>query len=67
MDKDITHENYIKVLEDNKPIPAGVSAIRSFQHAIYTITQNKTALTTFYDKMKMRSVIDCIPFGYIET
>jgi hypothetical protein len=42
-------------------------SIRSINQQIYTIKQNKIALTSFYDKMKMLDFINCIPFGYLNN
>jgi hypothetical protein len=51
--KEITHDDYITVLETNKPVAKTVMSIRSFDHQLYTFQQSKTALTSFYDKMVM--------------
>ena len=48
--KDITHNDYVKVLESNEPNKKKVVRITSKNHQLYTITQEKTALTNFYDK-----------------
>ena len=62
--KDITHNDYVKVLETNEPIKKKVVRITSKNHQLYTITQEKTALTSFYDKQVMIDSINCVPFGY---
>ena len=38
--------------------------IRSFNHQLNTVKQNKIALTYFYDKMQMTDKINCVPCGY---
>ena len=43
-----------------------VVSIRSFNHELFTVLQNKTALTSYYDKMKMNNGNECVPFGYME-
>ena len=63
---DIKHEDYINVLNTNKPKKCNVVSIRSFNHELFTVLQNKTALTSYYDKMKMLSGNECVPFGYME-
>ena len=63
---DIRHEDYINVLNTNKPKNCKVVSKRSFNHELFTILQNKTALTTYYDKMKMNGGNECVPFGYME-
>jgi hypothetical protein len=62
--KEITHDDYITVLETNKPVAKTVMSIRSFDHQLYTFKQSKTALTSFYDKMVMVDAVNCKPFGY---
>ena len=41
-------------------------SIRSFNHELFTVLQTKTALTSYYDKMKIVSGNECVPFGYME-
>ena len=38
--------------------------VRGKVHQIYTIKENKVALTSYYDKMKLMNANDCIPYGY---
>ena len=56
--EDITHDDYVK--ENQK----GGIRITSKKHQLYTITQEKTALTSFYDKQVMIGSINCVPSGY---
>ena len=62
--KEITHENYIDVLTTNIPLIKNITSIRSHNQQLYTTAQNKVALTSYYDKMKMLNSIDCVPFVY---
>jgi hypothetical protein len=62
--KEIKHENYVQVLETSVPIKKDVVRITSKNHQLQTITNNKTALTNFYDKQVMLDSINCVPFGY---
>jgi hypothetical protein len=64
---EIKHGDYQDVLNTNKQISKKVMSIRSINQQIYTIKQNKIALTSFYDKMKMLDSINCIPFGYLNN
>ena len=41
----VTHDEYIAVLETNKPVAKTVMSIISFDHKLYTFKQSKTALT----------------------
>ena len=43
-----------------------ITSIRSYKHQIYTIKENKVALTSYYDKMKLIDGNTCIPYGYLE-
>ena len=62
--KEITHNDYVNVLNTNNPISKTVTSIRSFDHQLYTTKVDKVALTSFYDKMCMINKITCRPFGY---
>jgi len=42
-----------------------VVSIRSSNHELFKVLQTKTTLTSYYDKMKMVSGIECVPFGYM--
>ena len=64
--KEIKHQDYETVLNTDKPINKTVTSIRSFNHQLFTYVQNKTALTSYYDKMKMTDRNTCIPFGYLD-
>ena len=61
---EIEHKDYVHVLETNEPISKTVTSIRSFNHQLFTYVQNKTALTSFYDKMHMVDNNTCVPFGF---
>ena len=64
--KIITHNDYKTVLETNEPMKREITSIRSFKHQIYTIKENKVALTSYYDKMKLIDGNTCTPYGYLE-
>ena len=40
--------------------------IRSLDHQLYTLIQDKVALSTFYDKFKMINNMEKVPYGYNE-
>ena len=61
---EINHKDYVDVLETDEPVRRDVTSIRSFNHQVCTYKQNKVALTSHYDKMKMLSRNECVPFGY---
>ena len=61
---DITHKDYVDVLDTNKSIKRDASSIRSFNHQIYTFKQSKIALTSVYGNMQMTDNVNCVPYGY---
>ena len=61
---EITNDNYIKTLVTNEKLTKKVTSIRSFNHELFLFEQEKTALPSYYDKMKMIDNINCEPFGY---
>ena len=63
---EITHKDYVKVLETNEQEKRTVMSFRSFDHEVYTCVSNKIALSSFYDKLKMLDPINCEPYGYIK-
>ena len=65
--KELSHEDYRKVMTTNKTADRKVMSIRSFDHQLYTYEQSKTALSSWYDKMQMVDAINCVPFGYAPT
>lgn len=65
--KEITHADYNNVLETGKKLNRDVVSIRSFEHQLYTVKTNKTALTAYYDKMFMNDKNTCSPFGYYKN
>ena len=46
---EISHMNYFNTLYTDKKCTRNVCSIRSFNHELFTYTQNKIALTNFYD------------------
>jgi hypothetical protein len=64
VDKEINNDDYKNVLNTNSILRKDVISIRSFNHEVFTTLENKVALTSFYDKMRLESPIECVPFGY---
>ena len=50
---EIENKNYVDVLTASEPVKRNVTAIRSFDHQLYTYKAKKVALTGFYDKLEM--------------
>ena len=42
-------------------------SFRSYNHEVFTILNNKIALSSFYDKMKMIDSVNNVPFGITTT
>ena len=62
---EISHNDYINVLNNNEPIKRDVISIRSFDHQLFTHKAiGKVALTSFYDKFKMIDNNNNLPYGY---
>ena len=61
VEKDTNHDNYVNVLETNDGVKRDVMSIRSFKHEICTYKQNKVALTSFYDNMRMVDSMNISP------
>ena len=66
VEKDVKHSEYVQAKTTNVNIEKDMTTIRSFKHRIYTIKQTKTALTSFYDKMRMLDDSNCVPFGFLD-
>jgi len=63
--KEICHADYVNVLTTDKTEKRNVCSIRSFNHELFTFVQEKVALTSYYDKMKMLDYNTCVPFGFV--
>ena len=42
-----------------------ITSIRSFNQALFTRSNMKDGLGSYYDKFNMLNKIDCVPFGFI--
>ena len=66
VENEIKDDDYETVLTTDQPIDKEVTSIRSFNHQLSTYVRKKTALTSYYDKMRMTDRNNCIPFGFLE-
>ena len=64
---EITHEDYVNVLNTDKKEIRNVCSIRSFNHQLFTFVQDKIALSSYYDKLKMINYNEGVPYGYIKV
>ena len=62
--KEIKHEDFVNTLNSNHILKRDNVNFRSFNHQVYTITQSKIALTSFYDRMHLMDSIHTVQFGY---
>ena len=61
-----THADYINVCNTTVPINRDITSFRSYKHEVFTIKQNKTCLSSFYDKMYMVDSNNCTPYGFVK-
>ena len=61
---EIKHSNYINTLITGQRLTKSIVSIRSLNHQLYTIQQDKICLNSYYDKMQMLNKFDCVPFGF---
>ena len=64
-DKTIKTDDYKWVLDSNQIQTRTIYGIRSFNQQLYTTCEDKVALASFYDKLKMHDSINCEPFGFM--
>ena len=48
--KDVSHQDYVDCLFEERKFMHTMQAIRSFKHLLYTIKQNKVSLSPYDDK-----------------
>jgi len=65
--KEISHNDYIDVLETNEKQSRKVYSIRSFNHELFTYAQNKTALTSWNDKTYLIDSNNSTPYRYYKN
>ncbi len=64
---EISHKDYTDVLENNETKTRQVYSIRSFNHELFTYTQNKIALTSWSDKSYLIDGNNSTPYGYYKN
>ncbi|WP_221935842.1 hypothetical protein, partial [Klebsiella pneumoniae] len=63
--KKIKFENYLDCLKNNKTYKATYNTIRSYNHQIFSITEEKKSLSTYDDKRKhLTNGINTLPYGH---
>ncbi len=63
-DKTMEFSDYKRVLDSIQTRTRTIYGIRSFIQQLYTTCEDKIALSSFYEKLKMIDSINCEPFGF---
>jgi hypothetical protein len=63
----IHFDQYKQCLEQNYTKTASVTSIRSTKHNVYTVNQQKVALSCFDDKRYLLNNIKSLPYGHYKT
>ena len=67
VEKTLPFNTYKNTLDTDKTVRREITNIRSFNQELFTASNMKDCLTSYYDKMKMIDKINCEPFGYIQS
>ena len=64
----IKFSDYKKCIEDDShTLSVKINSIRSYKHKIYSILQNKVALSSYDDKRYYLNSIDSLSYGHYKT
>ena len=62
--KDISHQDYVDCLFEERKYMHTMQTIRSSKHLLYTIKQNKVSLSPYYDKRYLvDDWVSSLPYG----
>ena len=63
--KDISYQDYVDYLFEERKSMHTMQTIRSFKHQLYTIKQNKVSLSPYDDKRYLLDDgVSSLPYGY---
>ena len=63
--KDISHQDYVDCLFEERKFMHTMQTIRSFKHQLYTIKQNKVSLSPYDDKRYLLDDgVSSLPYGH---
>ena len=65
--KTLPFKTYQNTLEKDQTVRREITSIRSFNQELFSTSNPKDCLTSYYDKMKMLNNIECEPFGFFST
>ena len=62
--KDISHQDYVDCLFEERKFMHTMQTIRSFKHQLYTIKQNQVSLSPYDDKRYLvHDGVSSLPYG----
>jgi hypothetical protein len=64
VEKTLPFEVYKKTLDTDITVQREITSIRSFNQELFSTSNMKDCLSSYYDKMLMVNKIDCEPFGF---
>lgn len=64
VDKTIKFDDYREVMSTEESQTRKIHGIRSFNQQLFTVMEDKVALTPFYDKMRLLDEVNTEPYGY---
>ena len=64
VEKTLPFSVYKNTLDTDETVRRESTGIRSFNQELFTTSNMKDCLSSYYDKMKMINKVDCEPFGY---
>jgi hypothetical protein len=67
VEKTLPFKTYKNTLDTDKTVPREITSIRSFNQELFTTSNMKDCLTSYYDKMRMLNKIECEPFGFFQS
>ena len=62
--KTLPFKTYQNTLETDQTVRLEITSIRPFNQELFSTSNPKDCLTSYYDKMKMINNIECEPFGF---
>ena len=65
VDKTLPFSLYKRTLDTDETVRREITNIRSFNQELFTTSNMKDCLSSYYDKFKMLNKIDCVPFGFL--
>ena len=64
VEKTLPFSVYKNTLDTDETVRREITGIRSFNQELFTTSNMKDCLGSYYDKMRMINKLECEPFGY---